>query len=855
MSKNVRRNFRNSGSAIALAVMISLCSGGAALAGERTVTFNIPAETTAQALMDFSHQAGVQILYPYDVAANHQTGGLHGEFTVDAALTRLLAGSGLEVAARSDGSISLRAAGDKSSPQTAAASGDPSTEVIVTGTRIRNSQPTSPSHVITRTDIEQSGYSQVGDLIRSLPENFSGGQNPGVIGASAANIGNQNLTNSSTINLRGLGTDATLVLLNNHRLSADSFFQGADISAIPLSAVQRIEIVPDGASAIYGSDAVAGVANFIMRKDYNGTELRARFGGASQGGAGEQTYSVLSGRAEADGYFLGDLEYSRQGAVRAGERDFAAGAPADEWLLRPQQRKSFFFSSGHEFSDNVNLSFDGLISDRQAQTLSHRTASAAVNIGNVYTPSYSAASTLDVGLGGGWNLHVTGAASGSRNSTWTGKTKAAASFTYRQNAVQYGEVTADGVLLHLPSGDVKTAVGGGYRTELYHNNHPGSSSYVSGSRHVAYAYAEAFVPLVEPSLTRTGLHSLDVSLSARTEHYSDFGSTTNPKIGIRYVPVSGLSLRASWGTSFKAPSFTQMYQASVLDIWQASTLGYKGAGTAFELEGGNPDLKPEKSRSWTFGGDFTPARWRTMKISATYFDIDYTDRVVQPVPNLAVGLSDPTYAAFVEAPTAARLAQISSTADTTQNFSGAAYDPSTVVAILHDNYQNATAQTVKGVDVSYRQTFLIPAGRLDAFAGATWLRLKQQTVPAAPVSTLSGTLFNAPDFKARGGMTWEDGNWSATGIVNFIDGETDTGLTPVGHIASWTTVDATLIYQFGGDGAVSKGLKLIASASNLFDRNPPKAISPATTYPGLAYDSTNASILGRFASLTVVKAW
>ena len=817
-----------------------------------TIHFDIPAETVAKALIDFSKQANIQILYPYDVAVQRDLPALKGDMTLEEALQTILANTGLEVASEAATTISLRPVAV--SARSNSKSGDPNTEVVVTGSRIRNSQPTSPIHVITHAEIEQSGYSQVGDLIRSLPEDFGGGQNPGVMGATVSSIGNQNLTNASSINLRGLGTDATLVLLNNHRLSADSFFQGSDISAIPLSAVQRVEIVPDGASAIYGSDAVAGVANFIMRKDYNGTEVSARAGGASQGGASEETFSGLTGWSGSAGHILADVEFSRTGKVTAGDRDFSAAAPAGEYILRPQTRKSVFLSAGKDFTDTVSLSVDGLISDRQSSTLTQRTAATAVAVGNVYTPSYSGAVTLDVGLMGDWKLHATGAASGSRNATWSGTTKTVGSFNYKQNAVNYGEVTADGTLANLPSGPVKVAFGGGYRSELYHNNHPGSSSYVSGSRHVGYAYAEAYVPLVAPSPTRTGLHELDLNLSARSEHYSDFGNTTNPKIGLRYVPLDDLTLRASWGTSFKAPSFSQMYSANVLEIWTASSLGYAGPGTAFDLEGGNANLKPEKSRSWTFGGDFNPSGLRSLTLSATYFNIAYRDRVVQPIANIVVGLSNPIYSSFVSAPTPAKLASIVSAADLTYNFSGVAYDPNSVVAILNDTYQNATAQTVHGVDFSYRQTFRLAAGRLDAFANATWLKLEQQTIRSAPVQVLSGTIFNAPDFKARGGLSWLAGPWSVTGTMNFVDGETDTGTTSYRTIASWTTVDGSVIYRFGGIG-FGKGLKVIGAASNLFDKVPPHAVSPTVTYPGLGFDSTNASILGRFLSLTLVKAW
>src|SRR3546814_3559474 len=113
----------------------------------------------------------------------------------------------------------------------------------------------------------------------SLPQNFGGGQNPGVgIGAIGGGLTNRNVTGGSAVNLRGLGPDATLTLLNGHRISFGGLAQGVDISTIPTDVVERVEIVPDGASALYGSDAVAGVVNVIFRRSLDGLSIRTRLG-------------------------------------------------------------------------------------------------------------------------------------------------------------------------------------------------------------------------------------------------------------------------------------------------------------------------------------------------------------------------------------------------------------------------------------------------------------------------------------------------------------------------------------------------------------------------------------------------
>ncbi|ESQ84207.1 hypothetical protein AEAC466_10710 [Asticcacaulis sp. AC466] len=834
-------------SVVALVIGAALLSSGVAIADDRRIAFDIPAETTAAALNDLATQADIHLLFPYDAAARTSAPALKGTYSIDEALALVMAGAGLEIAEQKDGSISLRVTAGKD---------DAATEVIVTGSHIRGGNPTSPVHTVTRADIDASGYSQIGDVMRSLPENFAGGQNPGVLAASNSNIANMNITNASTMNLRGLGSDATLVLVNGHRLAADSSFQGADISVIPLSAVKRIEIVPDGASALYGSDAVAGVANIILRKTFNGAEVSARLGTTTQGGGAEQTYSLLAGRAGTTGYVMLNLEYAKQDAILAGDRAFASDVASDATLIQPQVRRSAFVSLGRDLTDTVSVSLDALVSDRDTTYLNHMYRDYPGYTGWAYTPAFSVTAMADVALSGGWKAHITGGVAGSRNST--GISSYGVDYpSYNTNHLEYIEATADGTLFSLPGGPLKVAVGGGVRTEGFQQNFRGSPSLLTPSRQVDYVYLEGQVPLIAPSSDRTGLHALELNLSARIEHYSDFGSTTNPRVGIRYVPFNDLTLRASWGQSFKAPSFLQMYQAVTLALYKPGILGGSNDGSiAMLVYGGNTDLKPETSTSWSLGADYAPARMPGLTLSLNLFNIDYTDRVVQPINPLTASLSNPQFEPFLKIdPATVTVETLVANAYSLDNYSGLTYDPNKVSVIIYDNYQNATAQTAHGVDLGYRQHFTLAGGALDAFANATWLHLEQQTIATQPKVILSGTIFNAPEFKARGGVTWQKGGLSLSGIVNYLGEETDTGVTPNHAIASWTTVDTHLAYNFAGRSGYARDLKLALSVSNLLDRDPPYAPSPALFYEGLAFDSTNASLIGRTVSLTLTKGW
>ncbi|WIO74972.1 TonB-dependent receptor [Porticoccaceae bacterium LTM1] len=155
-------------------------------------------------------------------------------------------------------------------------------EVVVTGTRLKNHNPASPTITYTREDLEKGGYSSLADVFRRLPQNLSS------LSAAASEAGqtefgaDRSLTDSSlgvsSVNLRGIGTRGTLILINGRRRAASAQGVGnyTDISSIPLSQVESINIVTDGASAIYGADAVGGVVDIILRKDYQGGQFQAR---------------------------------------------------------------------------------------------------------------------------------------------------------------------------------------------------------------------------------------------------------------------------------------------------------------------------------------------------------------------------------------------------------------------------------------------------------------------------------------------------------------------------------------------------------------------------------------------------
>jgi len=885
MNKKIRNAIAGSASAIALLGAANAANyepGYAAADNGDTIQWNIPAQSLTDALIAWSERSNYVVLIEDDLTAGIRSPDLIGAFTSFEALERLLAASGLTYKIRDEetlivspslqtASMTAPAAANNGAVARASQSvgpleggGDPQQrrrrsdgerlsddrdQIVVTGTRIRGAAPTAPVRVVTSEEIARSGFGQIGDVVRSFPEVFSGGQNPGVI-ASTGSAGNQNVSNASTVNLRGVGTDATLVLLNGRRLAGDTFFQAADISGIPLAAVERVEIVADGSSALYGSDAVAGVVNFILRKDFDGAEMTGRVSGATEGGAFEQTYSALGGVSRSGWRVLANYEYAKQEGLTAGQRDITSEAVPGAHLLQPQERHSLFLSAGADLSEQLSVSVDALASKRNVDYLFQPFEFSAPLSISIDTPSFSVGTTLDWKASDKWRVAVTGVISGSHNEEWS-RSPATTNNTRYENGLSYAEFLAEGAVSGLPGGDVRTAFGGGWRQESFDLSSATSpQSAISGDRDIRYLFGEALIPLVADSDDRAGLHSLVISASGRFEDRSDFGSAATPKVGLRYEPVSGLTLRATWGKSFKAPSFQQLLQSRTAVLFPASAFRVDGGGAAFFVTGGNRDLEPERSRSWTVGGDFSVDGRAPLTLSATYFNIDFTDRVVTPISPASTALINSIFESFVDRdPSPQDQADLLASVSRFVNLSGAPHDPNAVIAIVRNLQQNALSQRIEGVDVSYRQDF----GALSAFANASWIDLRQQSVPAAPEVTLSGTIANAPDIRARGGLTWERSGLAVTGIVNFVSSSTDTGVTPNAEIGSWTTVDANLSYDFDESGGVLSDMRIALSATNLFDRDPPFAFSPSFLQEGVFFDSTTTSPLGRLLALTIRK--
>jgi iron complex outermembrane recepter protein len=474
------------------------------------------------------------------------------------------------------------------------------------------------------------------------------------------------------------------------------------------------------------------------------------------------------------------------------------------------------------------------------------------------TTQFALSSGVSAKLAREWTLSLDGTASRSKDNQTENNIYLegpASNFPgYYANRTDSVEADAAGPLLTLPSGPLKTAIGMGYESEEYHDN-----TGLVATRNIDYGFAELNVPVARADPERVGLERLDLSIAGRYEHYSDFGSSTTPKFGVAYVPVSDLTLRGTWGKSFRAPDLETEFGQSSLDAIPASYFGIAASPHAqgLYLTGSNPLLRPETARSWTTGFDYSPSWIPPLRVNLTYFNIDYQNRIAFPASTLTGVVGNPIYAPFVTLnPSPALQSALVARSSIFTNLTGATYDPASVVALLDNQYQNAVEQHASGFDLTGDYRVHSSFGDFDLTANAAWLKLTQVLTPTSPETTLSGTIFNPPRFKARLGATWQRGSWSAASFVNYVSTEIDnTNFEAPVNVASWTTVDAQLTYAVPSSSGFLHGIHISAAVQNLFNRNPPPLSGVSTTIGSLGYDSTNSSPLGRFGSLTLRKDW
>lgn len=836
---------------------------------DQTYQFDVQAQDLGDALRSVAAKAGWELYASAEDVNGVPAPKLEGALTARQAVERLLAGTNLRASFR-DGTVIIRG---RSAAIATAGDEAADSEIIVTGTHIRSGETTSPVISASRDAIEKSGRTNLGDYIRDLPQNFNGGQNPGVVGGGIQG-GSENLASTSTLNLRGLGPDATLTLINGHRVAYDGAFQGVDISAIPLAALDRLEIVADGASALYGSDAVGGVANIILRRDFDGIWSSARISGTTEGGNFQQQYGLVTGARWQGGGFMAAGDFNRSTAIVAGQRSVTDHLHPSATLLPAQRQYSAVFAGHQRLSDQIEFEFDGQYTRRRSNSASPLTTTApAMTSGYLYSPSvesYSVTPSVRLSLSSGWEVSLSGTLGRSltevESRSFSGGALASVTQVAYDNQIRSIELRGDGTLVNLPGGDVGLALGAGYRgfsLDAGSRRHIGASTVnllnIDHKENVVFAFGELAIPVFGPGNSRPFLDFFQLTGAVRYERYDGLASVASPKLGFVYRPSPAFTIRGGWGKSFKAPTFYQRYKTYQALLLPAASLGAAGdtaSRPVLYVAGGNADLQPERATVWNISASYEPQAMPALRLEANYFNVRYRNHVADPIASVLGVLTNPVYASLVtfdpDKALLDRLIAPAASALGLQNITGKPYDPSTVYAVVDARSNNTAYQSAEGIDLSARYRFDMDAGgRVDFTAGASYIKSERRLIESERPAPFAGVIFRSPHWRARGGATFEQDNVALSAFLQYVGGVTDDRIDPDVRVGSFLAAD--LSAKLSGSTGIWRGIDLTLTISNIFNEMPDRIRSRSAIDPG--YDSTNYSILGRTIGVTLAKRW
>lgn len=839
-----------------------------AVAQEAPVAFDLPEQDLATMLREIARAARREILFADEDVRGRRSPAVRGNFTVEQAVRLAIGGSGLVVEEQA-GALVVRAGLQAAQDGTA----DPA--ITVTGTRIRGATGPSPVIVMTRRGLQEQGIPDLASVSRIIPQNYTGGQNPGVAGGGDQG-GYNNINNSTTLNLRGLGSDATLTLINGHRLPYDAVNQGVDISTIPLAALERIEVITDGASALYGSDAVGGVANIILRRDYDGLQASARVGASTEGGNVQQQYSGIGGARWAGGGFMAALDYSKATPIYADDRPYSRNLQPTQMIATGSRQVSGVLAGHQDLASWASFELDAQLADRRSRKANVFSVTAPVTyFGQVSLPvvrSYAITPSLHLRPGGGWEatLEATQGESSTVSNAhrYTNGTLLVGRSAYDDYLTNF-EVSAEGPLVRLPGGDARLALGGGYRRFRLAFNVRSTSGGVTNvtrdaveRRESVFGYGELSVPLVGAANRTPLVEALRLSAAVRYESYAGIDAVATPKLGLVYAPHADITLKYSWGRSFKIPTLQQVNQTreAVLlsaDLFEPQPTPPLPAGsTVLLVGGGNPALRAERATSSTLSIEYKPGFVDGLRIEASYFDIDYRGRIASPISDILSALTNPVASDFVlHSPSASQLEEMIATAALgLDNQSGQPYDPAQVAAIIDSSLRNTAREHIRGVDLGIDYSADLGAdSRLQLSGSASYLDAARQPAADLPYERRSGLIFTPPKFRARGSASWATSAVQISAALNYADGTLDNRLPATARIGGFTTLDLSGAFRPAAGHGMLSNLELRLNVQNLLNAEPdPIRTSDPSSIP---FDSTNQSPIGRFVSFSVTKQW
>lgn len=448
------------------------------------------------------------------------------------------------------------------------------------------------------------------------------------------------------------------------------------------------------------------------------------------------------------------------------------------------------------------------------------------------------------------------------------------------NGIDNAVLKFDGPLFALPAGELKMAFGG-ERNKMFNYNINGANRNNDNatvfdtdkaksriSRTIWSAFGELYIPIISDDMDVPLIQNLTFDGAVRYDHYSDVGSTTNPKFGGTWVVNDKLSLRGSWGKSFRAPSLpdVNLYSFSAGIIFPSSNndprvtngfLNLPAAGLTLAnlayIWGSNPELKPEKATTWSAGGTLDLG---DVKFDATYYKIKYTDRITGPnsLASYQAGLY-PDYAGYsqfiipINNPSTCSNSDTSTADPALQQYLGRTIlygnltNYCSINVIADGRNTNLAATKQDGIDATLSYDHRFGDLAVNASLAINWtISNKEQVVDGGAFIDRLG-YYNSPvEWRGRAAFGAMYRNVNANLFVNYTGSyKNDLAIDSLGNsiaavkVGDWITVDGTLSLNKDFSDPVLggiKGLRASLSILNILDRDPRIVITSQGSYNG-----------------------
>lgn len=737
-------------------------------------------------------------------------------------------------------------------------------DIVVTGSLIRRlprEYIASPVLSYGLEDVEKAGSGSLSEYMLTIPQNFTGDLSD--FGTSAASIGTT-LGDGTTYNqydgfasfaLRGLASDATLTLLNGRRMATIGMVESPTVSVIPSALIERIDVIPDGASATYGADAVAGVVNIVTRKITDGAELRLRGSTATRTGSNNAELSLLAGHSWGSGNVHGAAMYQKRSAYIE-DPITVSNTPLQITQLPEEELSGLYAGFEQELGDvtvsanashfmrNRSARINYIGHDEDNRTYRNRAWGYSA-YGNVHWQA-NRATSFDLNIDWG------------RNTTQSTLLRGPAPYSPRRTAYAHSntlfaaELTGQTELAALPAGPILLAGGAQYRRETLNTTAKIFFNLSGGEREVKSLFGEANIPIVSAAMGIPLIRSLTVSAAARCEDLG-FDKALAPKIGARWQIDRSIALRGTYARSFLVPRFRDTIGiAEQVSFWnypyaflrpgeQNPALPAGNAVVMFR-SGANPDLQTQNADTFTVGLDLTPAFIPNLSVKFGYYRVKISGRVVTPsqddivsVPDLQrFNRADPSAVlvnGVVNNPTTFRWFAVG--IPFVNNGEDVIYDRasqipasllSQVQVIADIRPQNFAVEKTDGfdLDLSYRTALFGGTARFQ-LTGQYILNLSLAAGEDGKAASRLNGYAQPADLRLNGSASWARGGVSIGSVVNYVGGFTDNrpGMAPR-KVGSFTTASLFMGLDLGRlvSAPEAKGGELQLVVANLFDRRP-----------------------------------